>query len=396
MTTSLTRFPLNPHLRAILGALAVSACGLAAVATLVCFLLVHVDRAMGGNRDFVVYWATGSQLVHHRNPYDQAAVSAMEYDAGLPRRYSPGYMRNPPWSLPLAWPLGLVSLRTAAILASLALIAAFVASLRILFQIHGCGDRTLRLLACGFAPALICLILGQTSLLVLLGLALFLRLHATRPLLAGASLWLCLLKPHLLLPFGLVLLVWSVMYRRYRILAGAAIALALSVWLTLHLDPQAFTQYKNMLGYSGVERDPIPSLSVLLRTHLTPHFMALQFLAAVLACIWALAYFWNRRHNWNWSRSANLLLLVSLAAAPYSYLNDHVVALPALLFAACRTSSRTLLATLALSSALLEIAYFANRWSAAPFYWCAVVAAPWWLCWYLLAEPRRTASTAVV
>lgn len=396
MTTSLTRFKLDAHLRAIVGALVVSACGLAAIATLVCFLLVHVDRAIGGNRDFVVYWATGSQLVHHRNPYDQAAVASIEYDAGLPRRYSPGYMRNPPWSLPLAWPLGLVSLRIAAIFASLVLVAAFVASLRILFEVHGCGDRTLRLLAYGFAPALICLILGQTSLLVLLGLVLFARFHATRPLAAGASLWLCLLKPHLLLPFGLVLLVWIVTYRRYRILAGAAIAFAASVLLTLRLDPQAFTQYKEMLGYSGVERDPIPSLSVLLRTHLAPQFMALQFMAVALACIWALVYFWNRRHDWDWTINANLLLLVSLAAAPYSYLNDHVVALPALLYAACRTSSRDLPATLALSSAFLEIAYFANRWSPAPFYWCTMVAAPWWLCWYLMAESRKTGSTAVV
>jgi hypothetical protein len=392
MTIPLTRVPRNAHFRAIVGAVLVSVCGLVGVASLVCFALVHVNRAMGGNRDFVVYWATGTQLVQHRNPYDPAALPVIEHDAGLPHQYSVGYMRNPPWSLPLAWPLGLVSLGAAAVMASLVLTAAFVASVRIMLGVYGCRDRMVQWLAYGFAPALICLIWGQTSLLVLLGLALFLRFHATRPFLAGASLWLCTLKPHLLLPFGLVLLAWMAMTRSYRILAGTTAAFALSVLVTLRLDPQAWSQYKEMLGYSGVERDPIPSLSVLLRTHLTPHFMAMQFVLAAVACLWAVVYFWNRRREWNWSREANLLLLVSLAAAPYAYLNDHVVALPAVLFAACGTSSRGHLATVGAASAVLEIAFFANRWSPAPFYWATVVAGPLWICWYLLVRRRPAPS----
>ncbi|HWG18947.1 MAG TPA: glycosyltransferase family 87 protein [Terracidiphilus sp.] len=392
MTISLTQVTRNSHVRAILGALLVSVCGLACIGTLVCFVLVHVNRPMAGNRDFVVYWATGQQLVQHRNPYDAAALPAVEHAAGLPHRYSVGYMRNPPWTLPLAWPLGLLNLRAAAVLASLLLIGALIASVRILLGIHGCRDRLVQGLAYLFAPALICLIWGQTSLLVLLGLVLFLRFHATRPILAGASLWLCTLKPHLLLPVGVVFLAWVVITRNYRIVAGAAAAFLLSVLVTFRLDPQAWTQYTHMLGYSGVERDPIPVLSVLLRTHLTPNFMAMQFLPAAMAGVWALVYFWNRRHDWNWSRDVNLLLLVSLVAAPYAYLNDQVLVLPALLFAASRNCSRALLAFLALASALLEVAFFLNLWSPAPFYWATLLAAPFWLAWYLFARsPSRRA-----
>jgi hypothetical protein len=378
------------HLRAILGALVVSACTLTSLATLVCFVLVHVNRQMAGNRDFVVYWATGRQLVQHLNPYDPVAVPAIERAAGLPARYSAGYMRNPPWALPLVYPLGLMSLRWAAVVGSLILIAAFAVSVRILCGIYGCRDRMVQAMAWLFAPALICLIWGQTSLLVLLGLALFLRFHASRPWLAGSSLWLWTLKPHLILPLLVVLLLWIVVSGSYRVLAGAALAFTVSVLVTFWLDPRFWLHYKAMLGYSGVGTDPIPSLSVLLRTHLAPNFMALQFVPAGLACAWALVYFWKRRQTWDWCRDVGMVLVVGLAAAPYAYVNDHVVVLPALVFGACGTSSRRLLAVLALASALLEVAFFANFVSSAALYWSTLLAPLFWLLWYVWARVRRT------
>ena len=78
-----------------------------------------------------------------------------------------------------------------------------------------------------FAPALACLLAGQISLFALLGLVLFLRLHKTRPLLSGVSLWLCALRPHLFLPFCVVLILWIIATRSYKILLGALAALAM-------------------------------------------------------------------------------------------------------------------------------------------------------------------------
>lgn len=372
----------------------VSAWVLAAIATLVCFVLVHVNRQMAGNRDFVVYWATGRQLVQHLNPYDSVAVPEIERSAGLPARYSAGYMRNPPWALPLVYPLGLMGLRAAAVCASLILMAAFAVSVRLLSGIYVCRDRIVPWLAWTFAPALVCLIWGQTSLLVLLGLALFMCFNASRPMVAGASLWLCALKPHLILPLLLVLLVWIVVGRRYRVLAGATLAITVSTLVTFWMTPQFWPRYKAMLRYSGVETDPIPSWSVLLRTHWAPNFMALQFLPAALACAWALAYYWNRRRRWNWSWDASLVLLVGLATAPYAYLNDHVVVLPALFFAACETTSRRLLLVLALAGALLEVAFFANFVSPAALYGATLVAPFFWLFWYVWARIRRRGPDA--
>lgn len=380
------------HVRVVLQALVVSACALACLASVLCFLLVHVDRAMAGNRDFVVYWATGKQLVQHGNPYDASTLGNLERAAGLPSRYSVGYMRNPPWALPLAWPLGMFSLRAASLLASLVLIAAFIASVRMLLAMYGCRDRTMQLLAWSFAPALVCLILGQTSLLVLLGLVVFLRYYRSRPLLAGAGLWLCSLKPHLLLPLAVVLVAWIVLSKSYRIVAGTLAVFLASALVTLAIDPLAWGQYVRMAGYSGFERDRIPSLGALLRQHFAPNFVAFQFLPAALACAWALVYFWQRRRAWDWPRDASLLLPVSILAAPYAYLNDHVLVLPALVFAAGYASFRSFLGALACASAVMETAFFANRWSPAPFYWATLAAGPLWLALYLVASKRTSLS----
>jgi hypothetical protein len=74
------------------------------------FLGVMPLTDMAGKRDFVVYWATGQQLVHHGNPYDKDAVMRIERSAGLPTEAGTLYMRNLPWSLPLAVPLGFIGL----------------------------------------------------------------------------------------------------------------------------------------------------------------------------------------------------------------------------------------------------------------------------------------------
>ena len=72
------------------------------------------NRDLVANRDFITYWATGQQLVHHGNPYDAASVSRIERDAGFQGGAS-YYMRNAPWALPLALPLGYLGPQAAAL-----------------------------------------------------------------------------------------------------------------------------------------------------------------------------------------------------------------------------------------------------------------------------------------
>src|ERR1035438_5617195 len=85
--------------------------GLSFVLVAVTVCTIPFTNSISGARDFVVYWATGQQLAQHANPYDKAALMRIEYAAGLSATSSVGYMRNPPWALPLTLPLGLAGLR---------------------------------------------------------------------------------------------------------------------------------------------------------------------------------------------------------------------------------------------------------------------------------------------
>ena len=369
--------------------------GLALTLTALLLAIQIADHRAGpsslvGSRDFVSYWATGRQLIQHGNPYDRDAIAALEHPAGLDVR-AVLIMRNPPWALPLAYPLGFLSLRVAGILWSLLLLACLLLSVRITRQLYGSPPNRLHWLALSFTPALICLTMGQTALFALLGLVLFLRWHQHRPWLAGAALWLCALKPHLFLPFAAALAAWIVFSRAWKLAAGAAAALALSSAVASLIDPHAWLDYTRLMRSPSVENEFIPCLASAVRQWIDPQATWLQYLPAALCCIWALLYFWRRRAIWDWKTHGNLLMLVSLVAAPYCWFYDQCLAIPALLEGAYATRSRNLLAVLALAILVADVEICAVRVTSPLYLWTA----PAWLAWYLLATARTRTTERV-
>jgi hypothetical protein len=371
--------------------LSIACVGGLALALIALFLcVVPLTGKVASGRDFVVYWATGQQLAQHANPYDSDALMHIERAAGLPTQYNVLYMRNPPWDLILTLPLGFIGLRIGALLWSLLLAGCLAASVRLLWVMHGRPQNRLHWLGYSFAPAMICLFAGQTSLFTLLGLVLFLRFHQTRPFIAGFSLWLCALKPHLFLPFGLVLLTWMITSRSYKILAGGVAAIAASSTLVYWIDPMAWTQYFQMIRNSGIQAEYIPCLSVALRVWLKPNAMWIPYVPPALGCLWALSYFWARRQVWDWLKHGSPLMLASILLAPYCWMFDQSVAVPALLHGAYVTRSRVLLTVLAFISVLIDIELVANvKMGSILFLWTA----PAWLAWYLFADRAENRSS---
>jgi uncharacterized integral membrane protein len=378
------------RLRAIAEFLVVGVCTVGFLLAIggICAALLGRDSA--GTRDFVEYWASGQQLVHRANPYNADAILRIERSAGFPAGHSALIMANPPSALPLALPLSFVGARRGWLLWSLMLVGCLVASVWMIWIMHGRPKNQLHFLGYSFAPAILCLMGGQVSLLVLLGLVLFLRLHRSRPFLAGVSLWLCLLKPHLFLPFGLVLLVWAIITRSHKLLAGVAVALAASTVVAVLLDPLAWVHYGQMMSSTRIDMLPIPCLSIMLRRKVSPNTIWLQFLPVALGCVWALAYFRRHRDDWNWGTQGSLLMLVSLLVAPYTWFTDQALLIPALLHGVYFTRSRSLIAILALGSAIIEVANFRGLPPLhSPFY---IWTAPAWLAWYLYATRRSYAT----
>ena len=394
MTTTGQTRTLPKGLRVLAEFFVVAVCGLALAFTAIGFIISIVSRRFVGSRDFVVFWATGQQVAHHGNPYDGQAMMRVVHAAGLTGGDGTMFMRNLPSALPLVYPLGFLGLWPASILWSMMLFGCLAGSVHMLWEMHGHPRSRRHWLGYSFGPALLCMIMGQTTLFALLGLVLFLRLHRTQPFLAGVSLWLCALKPQLFLPFGVVLLAWAIVSRSYKILAGAVLAIAASCGLAFLMDPQVWVHYAQMMRSSGIEWEFIPCVSFLLRKWISRGTVWLQYVPGALGCVWGLAYFWPRRLTWDWMKHGSMLMLVSLVTAPYSWIYDAGVVIPALLQGAYATRSRIILAALALLSALVEFALLGDALKPSAIYLWTLWSAPAWLVWYLLATTSSAKRTA--
>jgi Glycosyltransferase family 87 len=341
-----------------------------------------------GTRDFICYMASGRLLAQRTNPYDSDAVLRIEREAGFPAEYRSMIMRNPPSALLPTLPLSFVGARLGAILWAWLSLACLVTSVRMLWTMNGRPKGLIIVLSYTFAPALACLLAGQISLLALLGLVLFLRLHKIQPFLSGVSLWLCALRPHQFLPFCVVLILWIVATRSYRILLGTIAALGMGMAIPLLLDPLVWTHYLQMMAHhSGMESEFIPSLGVALRLSLSPGSTWLQGVPTVIACAWAASYYWKHRLDWDWMTHGSTLTLVSLLAAPYGWFFDQVLAIPALMRGAYCTRSSWMLSILALASAAAEIQFLRGPSLHSMGY---LLTAPAWLVWYFFAtRPRQ-------
>jgi hypothetical protein len=223
--------------------------------------------------------------------------------------------------------------------------------------------------------------MGQTGLLTLLGMVLFLRLHRTHPFSAGLALWLCALKPHLLLPFSIVLLVWIIVNRSYKILAGWLLAMATSTALAWWIDPQAWSRYLALMRSNPVQYEFVPTLSDAMRFWIHPQWIWLQYVPAACGCVWALFYFWPRRTTWDWFENGSPLVLVSVLVAPYCFPPDQCLVIPALMHGMYKTRSRAMLALVAVILLAIQLETWKARIISGYYMWVA----PTWLIWYLLA-----------
>ena len=297
------------------------AAGAIVLATIVMIALVGNPAG----KDYIAYWSAGRLLVTHHDPYLREAVAALERSVGFVGP-DPAIMRNPPWALFLAWPLGFMPPVAGLILWMAAALAAVVVTLRV-FHIAARD----RILGFCFAPVYASLAVGQSSPFLLLGFSLFVFCYEAQPWLVGASLLLMAIKPHLFLVLWPVLLLDCLYHRRYRVLVGASVTFALACSFALMLDRHIFGQYVAMLGRAGLDDEFVPTPAKLLGLMLAPHHPRMQFVPAVFAAAWALGFYWKRRRQWSFRTDATPLLLLCLVTSPYTWMTDEIVLLPGVL-----------------------------------------------------------------
>lgn len=359
------------RLRKILHVLAAVAVALSGV--LILTATIHFERT-----DFIEYRSSGKLLLHHTNPYSPAEVLALEQAHGRAGK-NPLIMLNPPWSLFLVASLGLGSLRTGLFLWTLAAVGSVLAFCRL--QQTPSRDQALAFL---FAPVLACICSGQSSPFLLLGFSLFLRLHQKRPFLAGASLLFMAIKPHLFLIFWSVLLADCLYRRRFRILAGAAAALAVATAFPMYFDRNILQHWLATIRGYGIERGTLPTASMLFRMLIDVRAFWLLFVPSSIAIVWALWYYARSKRTWDWRIHGMLLMIVTILVSPYGFFSDEIVLLPSIAFALALPQKRRysgwillVINSIALYIVLVDHAALSSR----AYLWTPFA----WLGWFLYA-----------
>jgi hypothetical protein len=291
--------------------------------------------------DFAEYWAAGRLLWRGENPYDPALVGQLEAELG--RDGEPLLMWNPPWTLPFVLPFGLLPPGLAHILWLLASFATILAAADVGWRLYG-GSPERRgiawVLAITFVPTFLTLYLGQIAALPLAGAVLFLHFERRgQYLLAGACTLLMAVKPHLFSVFWLALLFWSPGRRRWRVLAGAGVAVSVATLTAMIFAPAVLSQYRDVLTNTPPVQYRSPTAGTVIRLLFGENRFGLQFMAIVPGFVW-FAYEWHRhRLQWDWGLRLPSLLFASLLTAPYgAWPFDLVVLLIPMLRVAADTS----------------------------------------------------------
>jgi hypothetical protein len=348
-------------------------------------------NTVSGVTDFAAYWTASRQLLVHQNPYAAGAVLDMERRLGF-REPLPLIMRNPPWAAPFVLPFGLFKYSAAQRAWLMVQLVAVGLSVHVLWAIYAKRERVLWvpwLVTTTFVPLAAVLALGQVGPLILLGISWFLWAQERgRDGIAGASIFLVALKPHVALLFWPALLIWSVRNRRLRLLLVFGLCLLTASAVAVFFDPLIFTHYRELWRQTAIVWSETPTLSGVL-CRVLPGRNWLVWLPAAVALIWFVLRWMQVQKNWSWREEMPWLLLISVTASPYAWFFDQVVLLAALLPAATLLVSSTSRNVLAAA-----MAYFAINAAALALileqrrtFWY-VWSAPAWLLLYAWATSR--------
>jgi hypothetical protein len=315
--------------------------------------------------DFVEYWAAARLVLSGGNPYDPAQMLAVERSVGFSDS-QPLLMLNPPPVLTLVLPFGAMPYRQAALLWLIVNLVALLWSVLLLWDLaDGSIGKRWAALAAGvfFLPSVFALLWGQISILILLGLALFLHfVNRGRMAAAGAASTLLLIKPHLVFLVGAAIIAWWIRTRDRDFLLGTSAVVALCL-VPLALNPSIFGQYVEMLHTVSLQPFSTSTLGYVLRIstgnwgqfwlQYVPMVLGLAYLASRLRRV--------RDYEWSWEREMPALVSVSVATSAYGWPFDQVVLLVAalpMLALAIGTGGKRLALTLTFGLLVTAVSYW--------------------------------------
>jgi hypothetical protein len=340
--------------------------------------------------DFVEYWAAGRLNAEGHNPYDPAELLPLERAAGRPTEVAV-MMWNPPWTLALAMPFGMVPYPIARALWFLTMFLILAKSFEQIGRALHPGRNPLWFWLLGFAfePPLEGLRTGQISPLLLAGAVGVWTLIYQRPMLAGAMAVLLTVKPHASYLILLALALWTVDQRRWEFFLGFLGGLGGSLAIAMLFNPSVIGHYLHAWrNYPPVDWATATPGGIL-RFYLGIERFELQFVSAAVGILWFALHWLRHRSCWDWRRELPLLAVISPVTAAYGWTSDLVLTqlglIPAVFRILLRSGSTTpQIARLGLLGAWLLIngVTFATSWNQLWYFWFG----PSLLLWYVIAQ----------
>lgn len=295
--------------------------------------------------DFIEYWSATRLLLAGGNPYSPAELLRAQQAAGW-QQTEPLFMWNPPWTFSFILPIGWLDYASAQFLWFLLHALIVFIGARALWRIYGGESRRSRyawISVLSFAPVHFVLLLGQIGPVILLGLIGFLHFAQRKAwTLAGASLSLVAIKPHLLYLLWLAWILWVVKERDWRAGAGALVAGALAAAMPLGWNTAVYGQYLQLIHNSEALRPfdwATPSLGTAIAAWFAVRGAWIRWLPSGAGIVWFLWYWSRRRESWDWIAELPLVLLASVVTASFAWTFDYVVLVPALVQGAVWTSA---------------------------------------------------------
>jgi hypothetical protein len=341
-------------------------------------------------QDLAQYWSAAHLATE--NPFSVEAVSRFEASYGYSTNPPPMVMRNPPWSLVFVLPFRYMSYRQAfAFWALLSVVIVAGCARAVWGLVNPVPSLAPAFLSLIYGPTVVLLMLGQVTVLVLLGVTLFLvAVERRNDWLAGASLLLILVKPHVAFLFLLAVLLWALSRKKWVIFLSSVLALATTSIAVLAINPHIYTQYMEYARRFAQETVPYPNFGGMLYIASGRH--ALAFIPQLIATAWLLYYWRKHRAHWDWNTDGMTVLLVSVAFSYFSYPYDEIIMIPALIAAYAVGNRRIFLAGFVFANAgyALYISNVAGRFGFQyMFLWWTATA---WLLTCILARKVRPGS----
>jgi hypothetical protein len=335
-------------------------------------------------KDFLEYWASGRLNLRGENPYDAKQLLAEQRTAD-PDHPKAVMMWNPPPSLAVYMPVGLVPARWASLVWQGVQFGATMLACYLLWRVYGV-DRVWPGLLAGLASAGTWWVVayGQNTGLLVLGLAGFLYyVQRGKPLTAGALAALTALKPHLLAGFG-VLLLADLLRRRglFALVTGVSV-IAVSLGLAVAANPAVIEQFVAALRDPGPDAIALhdwhlPVPSYWLRVSITgkdigPDGFWIQFVPCAVACVALLVWRVVAGRAWDWSRAMPPVVAVSVLTTPYGgWVFDLPVLLVPVVWCAARLAHRPpLLVAFLVGQAAITAISFATPGALQNYWWVA-------------------------